>query len=102
MLEGVGLPFAYDHFEKKEAPAGPPFLCFLLPNSRNFAADGSVYQKIAALRIELYADAKDPALEARTEGVLDAAGIFYDKDETWIEAEHMHIVTYSAEILYTD
>lgn len=54
MLEGVGLPFAYDHFEKKEAPAGPPFLCFLLPNSRNFAADGSVYQKIAALRIELY------------------------------------------------
>ena len=42
MLEKTGFPFAYDHFAEGESP-DPPFICYLLPGSDNFAADGRVY-----------------------------------------------------------
>ena len=42
ILEETGIPFAYDHFAEGESP-DPPFLCYLLPGSENFAADGGVY-----------------------------------------------------------
>ena len=41
MLRKIQLPFAYDHFAEGEAPQ-PPFLCYLLPGSNNFSADGAV------------------------------------------------------------
>lgn len=44
MLTESGLPFAYDHFAEGESPE-PPFLCYLLPGSDNFAADGAVYDE---------------------------------------------------------
>ena len=39
MLEKTGFPFAYDHFAEGESP-DPPFICYLLPGSDNFSADG--------------------------------------------------------------
>ena len=42
ILESIGFPYAYDHFAEGEAP-DPPFLCYLLPGSNNFSADGRVY-----------------------------------------------------------
>ena len=42
ILTESGLPFAYDHFAEGESPE-PPFVCYLLPGSDNFAADGAVY-----------------------------------------------------------
>lgn len=45
MLEKTGLPFAYDHFAEGESP-DPPFICYLLPGSDNFSADGRVYPSI--------------------------------------------------------
>lgn len=59
MLEKTGFPFAYDHFAEGESP-DPPFICYLLPGSDNFAADGRVYFRISEVRIELYTDRKDP------------------------------------------
>ena len=38
MLEEIHLPFAYDHFAEGESPE-PPFVCYLLPQSDNFAAN---------------------------------------------------------------
>ena len=55
MLNEIGVPFAYDHFAEGEAP-DPPFICYLLPGSDNFAADGQVYYKINEVHIELYSD----------------------------------------------
>ena len=52
MLEKTGFPFAYDHFAGGESP-DPPFICYLLPGSDNFAADGRVYFRISEVRIEL-------------------------------------------------
>lgn len=75
IIEEMGIPFAYDHFAEGESP-DPPFLCYLLPGSDNFAADGRVYYKMSEVRIELYTDFKDVSLEEKVTAVLDNHGIF--------------------------
>lgn len=97
ILEECGIPFAYDHFAEGES-SEPPFICYLLPGSDNFAADGQVYFRISEVRVELYTDRKDPDVEAKVEAVLDAAGIFYNKSEVWIQSEKLYEVLYSMEI----
>lgn len=97
LLKELGIPFAYDHFAEGESPQ-PPFLCYLLPESRNFAADGRVYHKITEVRLELYTDYKDLTSERSVESVLDAHGIFYDKSETWIESEKLYEVLFTFEM----
>lgn len=97
ILDETGIPFAYDHFAEGESPE-PPFICYLLPCSDNFAADGQVYFRISEVRVELYTDRKDPDVEAKVEAVLDAAGIFYNKSEVWIQSEKLYEVLYSMEI----
>lgn len=96
ILAAVGLPFAYDHFAEGESPQ-PPFICYLLPGSDNFAADGSVYFKRSEVRLELYTDKKDPALEQQVEDVLDEYHIFYNKTETYIPSERLYEVLYQFE-----
>ena len=93
ILEELGLPFAYDHFAEGESPE-PPFVCYLLPGSRNFAADGRVYHKASEVRLEVYTDQKDLALEARVEDVLDAHEVFYNKSEAWIGSGGLYEVLY--------
>ena len=94
IIKGVDIPYAYDHFAEGEAP-DPPFLCYLLPGSRNFSADGRVFHKVSQVHLELYTDQKDPDAERAMEDVLDASGIFYDKTETWIDSEKLYEVLYS-------
>lgn len=97
MLQKTGIPFAYDHFAEGESPE-PPFICYLIPGSDNFAADGKVYFKMNEVRIELYTDFKDLDLESRVEGVLDGHEIFYNKSETWIQSEKLYEVMYAFEM----
>ena len=96
MVEEMGLPFAYHHFAEGESPE-PPFVCYLLPGSNNFSADGKVYYKINEVHIELYTDWKDLAVEQGVEAVLDEHGIFYNKSEVWIESEKLYEVLYTFE-----
>ena len=97
LLEETGIPFAYDHFSEVESP-DPPFICYLLPQSNNFSADGRVYLKVSSVNIELYTDSKDLSVEQKLEAVLDTHGIFYDKTEVWIESEKLYEVLYSFEM----
>lgn len=97
IIKEMGVPSAYDHFAEGESP-DPPFICYLLPGSDNFAADGRVYFKINDVRIELYTDSKDLAVEQKVEDVLDAHGIFYNKSETWIDSEKLYEVLYQFEM----
>ena len=101
MLQELKIPFAYDHFAEGESPE-PPFICYLLPGSNNFAADGKVYFRINQVRIELYTDSKDLAVERKVEMVLDESGIFYNKSEVWIQSEKLYEVLYSFEVPATD
>ena len=96
MLEEMGLPFAYHHFAEGESPE-PPLICYLLPGSNNFSADGKVYYKINEVHIELYTDWKDLAVEQGVEAVLDGHGVFYNKSEVWIESEKLYEVLYTFE-----
>ena len=93
IIEEMGIPFAYDHFAEGESP-DPPFLCYLLPGSDNFAADGRVYYKVSEVRIELYTDFKDMTLEEKVTAVLDNHGIFYEQSEVWIEEEKLYEVAF--------
>ena len=97
MLQELKIPFAYDHFAEGESP-DPPFICYLIPGSNNFAADGRVYFKLNEVRIEMYTDFKDISLESRLEDVLDGREIFYNKSETWIQSEKLYEVMYSFEM----
>ena len=93
IIEEMGIPFAYDHFAEGESP-DPPFMCYLLPGSDNFAADGRVYYKMSEVRIELYTDFKDVSLEEKVTAVLDNHGIFYEQSEVWIEEEKLYEVAF--------
>ena len=97
ILKSAGFPYAYDHFVEGEAP-DPPFVCYLLPGSDNFSADGKVYYRISEARVELYTDQKDFAAEGKLEDALDACGIFYEKSETWIDSEKLYEVLYVFEM----
>lgn len=97
ILNETQIPFAYHHFAEGESPE-PPFICYLLPGSNNFSADGKGYYKINEVHIELYTDLKDLAVEQQLEDVLDEHGIFYNKSETWIESEKLYEVLYTFEM----
>ena len=97
ILRGLGIPFAYDHFAQGESP-DPPFICYLIPGTNNFSADGVAYYKINQYNIELYTDLKDLSLERKLEEALDEASIFYNKSETWIESESLYEVLYTFEM----
>ena len=97
MLQEMQIPFAYHHFAEGEA-VNPPFICYLLPGSNNFSADGKVYFRINEVRIELYTDLKDLAVEQQVEDILDEHEIFYNKSETWIESERLYEVLYRFEM----
>lgn len=94
VLDSIGIPYAYDHFAEGESP-NPPFLCYLLPGSSNFSADGKVYHRVSEVRLELYTDYKDLASEQKVEDALDATRLFYNKTETWIDSEKLYEVLYS-------
>ena len=97
MLKEIGIPFAYSHFAEGESPE-PPFMCYLLPTSDNFSADGRVYHKLSSVHFEVYTDKKDRALENRVEDVFDKNNIFYNKSEVWINSEKLYEVIYSFEM----
>lgn len=96
LLKATGLPFAYHHFSEGHAPA-PPYVLYLEYGSDNFSADGRVYAHISEFHIELYTDLKSPDTEKLLEDALDGAGVFYEKDESWIESENLYEVLYRFE-----
>lgn len=97
IIKAMGIPFAYDHFAEGES-VDPPFICYLLPDSDNFAADGKVYFKANEVHIELYTDTKDLSVEQQVEAVLYEHGIYYDRSEIWIESEKLYEVLYTFEM----
>ncbi len=93
LLDEVGIEYKYHHFEVEEAIA-PPFICWIVPDTDNFAADGKVFFKGESVHIELYTDKKDFELELSIETVLDEKELYWDKAEDYIESEKMYMVTY--------
>lgn len=104
MIDAIGLPFAYDHFDadpQNPAP-DPPFIVFYYPGSDDLAADNTNYQRIRPLTVELYTDNKDFSLEETVEAALNGAGLVYSRLETYIDTERMYMVTYATEFVLTE
>lgn len=99
LIAGIGLPYAYDHFEAEESPGTPPFICFLYPDSGGLFADNTNYQPIERLVIELYTDAVDFELEASVLAALNSAGLACTYSREWIEDERMYLTTFDTEVL---
>lgn len=97
MVEGFGVPFAYYMFADNTGQQ-PPFICFYYPGIDDAYADNSNYQRITQLVIEVYTDNKDFALETTVETGLAAAGLTYQKSETYIDEEKLYMVTYESEV----
>ena len=96
ILDVLEIEYRYYHFEECEA-VNPPFICWLIPETRNFSAAGKVYFKSDKVDIELYTDEKDFELEERVEAALDAADLFWQKSEQYIKSENMYEVLYEVE-----
>ncbi len=73
LMDEIGLPFAYHHFAEGESP-DPPFVCFMVSGSNNFAADGSTYFKIDAINIELYRKAMNNGMILNSPTIFGASG----------------------------
>ena len=99
MIAGIGLPYAYYQFAEREAPSGPPFICFYYPRDDDFIADDKNYQPINALIIELYSDNVDFTHEAAIESALQTNGLPYSREQTYIEGERMYQTTYTTEVV---
>ena len=97
LLKTTGLPVTYRAWPENEAPP-LPFVCYVEAGSNNFAADGVVYHTAQRYTIELYTEEKDPETEAKLEAALTGAGIFWTKDETYIESERMNEIIYEIEV----
>lgn len=95
ILETTGLPVTYYAWPEKAAP-DPPYICYLVAYTNNFAADSGVYEVINHLQIELYTDQKEPETEARVESAL--ASFFWQKTETYIESEQCFQIMYEIEV----
>lgn len=93
MLEALGIPIAYSHFNTRITP---PVLIYRRDSTSNFGADNKVYKKQNNFFIELYTKYKDPELEARLEEILDNNEIFYNvESEDYIDTEQMYSIVYT-------
>lgn len=101
LLKSTNLPVYYHHFTvKPNQPApNPPYIIYLFTYSNNFGADNRVYQKVDNYQVELYSDKKDLASEKLIEDLFDENDIYYEKTETYIEAEGLHQVLYEIQVI---
>lgn len=98
LLDEIGLPYTYHHWDVENVPE-LPWIVFDYPEQNDFLADNRIYQKITALQIDLYTDRKDLQTEAMVEQVLEQNGIVYTKEETYIASEKMYEITYETELI---
>lgn len=95
LLEAVGIPFAFHHWED---PPAMPYGVYFDDHSNNFAADGIAYQVIRHFNLELYSRQRNPELEEKMEAVLTGAELLWDKTATYIDSERFYQVSYEIEV----
>lgn len=89
-LRTLNIPVAYRVFKN---PVEPPFIVFYQNGTDNEFADNSVYKVVNSWSVELYTDTKNPPLEASLEAILPP----WNKEETYISDEQLHMIVYDFE-----
>lgn len=85
---------AYREYQEGEVPEAP-YVVYYQDGTENFSADGIVYSKVDKCSVEMYFDEKMPEVEEAMETMLKELGVFWNKEEFWIESEKY------IEVLYT-
>lgn len=96
-INGFTGKVAYETFPLDRAPE-LPFICFIAPDSNNFAADGIVYHKAISIQVELYSKYRDRVSENLIEQKLTDNGIFYQWENTYLDDEKCYMTIYRLEI----
>lgn len=95
MLETFGIPYAYYTFPVDQAPP-LPYCVYYFPNNNDVMADNRNFVRVVDIRIELYTENKDFALEYDIESKL----LFpYSKNVEYINSENMYQITYESEVV---
>lgn len=97
LSEALPDKVTYRAWRVGEAP-DLPYICYYSTGSDNFGADNIVYHSRRPVRIELYTKAKDLAVEAAIEAALAAGGVFWERDESYIDDEQVYMTIYEVEI----
>ena len=101
MVKNISYPCAYYQFPNGTEQACP-FICFYFTTSNDLSADNTNYQRIRQLAIELYTDNKDFEKEKTVEDALNANGLVYSREESYIDSERLYMVTFITEVVVTD
>lgn len=101
MVSSIGLPYAYYQFPEGTEQACS-FVVFFYTETDDLFADGTNYQKILKLNIELYTSEKDFVTEATVENVLSNNGLTYYKEENYIDSEQMWQIAYEMEVVINE
>lgn len=92
LLEQIGLPFAYSHFEK---PIEPPYIVYIGNGQNTFGADDTWHFRKNRYQIEYYYKLKNEANEEAIENILLLNGYNYEKSEdAYIESEGVFVIYY--------
>lgn len=92
ILEKLGYPVAYDHFNTQTST---PFIVFRRHSSSNFFADNEVFKKLNNIYVELYTDIKDIEIEDSLEKLFDENQIVYNvESEIFISEENLYQIIY--------
>lgn len=92
ILDTLGIPVAYHHFNTK-TPL--PYLVYYEDGSDNLYADNKVLSTGMQVEIELYTEFKDITLEGQLETLLNNNELPYEKiNETYIDSETMYEIVY--------
>ncbi len=94
ILTPTGIPFTCHHWEQ---PQPPPYGVYFDTGTHNFAADDIAYQICKNITVELYLSQRDEALEATLEAVLTTAGLYWDKDVTYVPNLRQYQISYEME-----
>lgn len=92
ILQSLGLPCAYSHFKKDQAP---PYIVYLGGGQDQFDADNTHYWRDNRYQIEYYFTKKNEEIETEIEDKLLENGYLYDKSEdVYIESEDVFVIYY--------
>ena len=97
LVKSIGYPYAYDHFTDATG-LKPPFVVYYYEYSPYFA-DSSNYADVRTMVIELATDNKDFEAESAVENMLDANGLTWSKEESYIDEEQLYEVIYRADVI---
>ena len=87
----------YNAWPVGEAPA-LPYMCYYSTGADNFGADNKVYNSNRNVRIELYTRSKDLTTEAALEAKLGLSGLYWTRDESFIDDEKVFLTVYEVQI----